>query len=85
MSQAVRYAGAMPNPEFNNDRGPCQACNGYGGVYEPEAKYGATTCRWPQKSGKSVSRMPEVGCSGFERRPGATERAAVYPKKPARR
>ena len=74
----------MPNPEFTTDRGPCQACNGYGGPYSPEAQLGATICEWPQQSGKSVSRLPEVGCSSFERREGTTARALWLPKRPRR-
>lgn len=71
----------MPNPSTPGDRGPCQECRSYGGPYEPEAQFGATICNDPKGSGKSVCRMPEVGCSAFVRRPGATGNAAVFPKR----
>lgn len=70
----------MPNPAFRTDRGPCQDCKSYGGPYEPEAKFGSTICNDPKGSGKSVCRLPEVGCSAFQRRPGATGVAQVFPK-----
>jgi hypothetical protein len=59
----------MPNPTFPNERGPCQTCGGYGGPYPGQKAVGATVCNWWSRSGKRVSRIPDIGCSGWERAP----------------
>lgn len=76
----------MPNPSAPGDRGPCQECRSYGGPYEPEAQFGATICNDPKGSGKSVCRMPEVGCSAFVRAvpKGATNVAGLRTPLPRR-
>lgn len=66
---APRYPSPMPNPQLPNERGPCQTCGGYGGPYEVDKSIGATVCKWWSRSGKLVSRMPEIGCSGWQRAP----------------
>jgi hypothetical protein len=81
VSQGLGYASAMPNPiPLDQDRGPCWECLGYGGVHDEQ--FGDTVCNWDQMSRKKVSRMPETGCSHFQRRPGTTTRAVDYPKRP---
>lgn len=62
MSEPLNYASPMPNPS-NPNRGPCQTCRSYGGVHD--ARYGDTICLSPKDSGKSVCRMPEIGCAAW--------------------
>lgn len=70
----------MPNPNAR-ERGNCQECTAYGGMHAPEAEFGATVCLRPRDSGKSVCRLPEVGCGGWVRKP-APPPAPVVPIRP---
>lgn len=57
----------MPNPPQQR-RGPCETCTGYGG---PAGIVDAVICLRPEDSGKTICRMPEVGC--FKWRPIASD------------
>ena len=53
----------MPNPRINKG-GPCTSCQGFGGM--APGNLGDTLCNWTEKSGKTVCRMPELGCAFWE-------------------